>query len=300
MDGPALPGAARLPWDSPGRTLASPAGQRKGWKAGAGKRQDSEVMSTARRTTRTVRVGDLKIGSVHPIAVQSMTTTTPAERDESLAQIRALRAAGCALVRLAVPSVEAARALGPLREALRREGIDLPLVADVHFLPAAALEAAAHAEKVRINPGNFAPAAEAVRPRLAPLIDRLRERGGALRIGVNHGSLAPYLTEAQGHGPEAMVASALEYVRHCWGLDFRDLVVSLKASNPAVMVAANRLLAERLDAEGYDVPIHLGVTEAGEGAEGELRSAVGIGALLLDGIGDTIRVSLTGDPAAEI
>lgn len=257
-------------------------------------------MSSVHRKTRSVRVGSVIIGSDHPIAIQSMTTTTPEQIPETLAQIRALRDAGCALVRLAVPTARAARALAPLRRAMQAEGLQIPLVADVHFLPDAALEAARHVEKVRINPGNFASSSAEARTRLEPLVARLRKHGAVLRIGVNHGSLSAYVADEHGHGPTAMVASALEYLHYCRALDFDAVVVSLKASNPALMVAANRLLAQQMDAAGFDGPIHLGVTEAGEGREGELRSAVGIGALLLEGIGDTIRVSLTGDPVTEI
>ncbi len=253
-----------------------------------------------RRHTRPVRVGRVVIGGGAPIAIQSMTTTTPADLPGSLAQISALWAAGCQIVRLAVPSLEAARALGILRMAMREGGLDVPLAADVHFNPRAAYEAARHVEKVRINPGNFAPSPEEGRRRLLPLLDLLRERGAALRVGVNHGSLAPHISAAYGHGPRGMVASALEYLRFCRDAGFEQLVVALKASNPAVMLAANRLLAESLRAEQMDYPIHLGVTEAGASEEGVLRSALGIGALLLEGIGDTIRVSLTGDPVPEI
>jgi len=254
----------------------------------------------SRRATRPVRVGPLVIGGPAPIAVQSMTTTTPRDLRGSLAQIAALARAGCELVRLAVPSPADAEALAPLRAEMAARGLAVPLAADVHFRPEIALAAAAHVEKVRINPGNFAPDADAARRLLGALIERLRERGAALRIGVNHGSLPAFIADRAGHGPEAMVRAALLYLRLCRDGGFDQVVVSLKASNPVTMIAANRLLVERLDAEGMDTPIHLGVTEAGLGAEGILRSAVGIGPLLADGIGDTLRVSLAGDPAAEI
>ncbi len=253
-----------------------------------------------RRQTRPVRVGPVTIGGSALIVIQSMTTTRPSDLRASVAQIEALARAGCELVRLATPSIEEARALGPLREALTARAIRVPLVADVHFNPRAAYEAARHAEKVRINPGNFARSVDDARRRLPPLLDRLREHGGALRIGVNHGSLAPVVAERFGHGPRGMVASAMEYLQLCREAGFEQIVVALKASNPQVMVAANRLLIERMRTEGMDYPVHLGVTEAGAGEEGALRSAVGIGALLLEGIGDTIRVSLTGDPVREI
>lgn len=255
---------------------------------------------SGRRATLPVHAGRLRIGGEGEIVVQSMTTTTPSELEASLAQISALAAAGCPLVRLAVPSRAEAEALGRLRAAMREAGLDLPLVADIHFSPDIALEAALHVEKVRINPGNFAGDPALARARLEPLLARLRERNAALRIGVNHGSLPPFLADRLGHGADAMVEAALLYLRMCREMGFDQVVVSLKASNPVTMIAANRLLAARLEREGFATPIHLGVTEAGAGAEGRLRSAIGIGALLLDGIGDTVRVSLAGDPADEI
>ena len=253
-----------------------------------------------RRWTREVRVGHVTIGGASEIAIQSMTTTTPLDLEGSLAQIAALEAAGCQLVRLAVPSVEAAAAFSDLRRAIDERGHAVALIADVHFNPRAAYEAALHVEKVRINPGNFAADLDEARARLRPLLARLRDRGAALRIGVNHGSLAAHIADDYGHGPRGMVASAMEYLQLCRAEGFEDIIVALKASNPTVMVAANRLLVERMRDEGMDYPIHLGVTEAGLGMAGGLRSAAGIGALLLEGIGDTIRVSLTGDPVAEI
>ncbi len=253
-----------------------------------------------RRTTRPVRIGNVTIGGDGPVVIQSMTTTTPEDLPGSLDQIAALEQAGCQLVRLAVPSIRAAEALAPLRAAMAGRGLSVPLVADVHFNPRAAYEAARHVEKVRINPGNFASSTAEARRRIGPLLDRLRERGAALRIGVNHGSLAPYMSEAFGHGPRGMVASALEYLRICRDAGYEQLVVAIKASNPALMVEANRLLVRRMREELMDYPIHLGVTEAGAGEDGRLRSAAGIGALLLEGIGETIRVSLTGDPVTEI
>lgn len=254
----------------------------------------------ARRRSRPVRVGPITIGGDGPIVIQSMTTTTPDQLEESLAQIEALAGAGCPLVRLAVPSMRAAEALGPLCAALEARGLDLPLVADVHFNPRAAYEAAKHVHKVRINPGNFAKHPQDIEGLLRPLLDLLRERNVALRVGVNHGSLAPHIADSLGHGPPGMVASAMEYLRVCRAAGFEQIVVSLKASNPTLMVAANRLLAARMREEQMDYPIHLGVTEAGAGLDGILRSTVGIAPLLADGIGDTIRVSLTGDPTFEI
>lgn len=257
-------------------------------------------MSMVRKETRGVRVGNVVIGGSHDIVIQSMTTTTPDEIPATLDQIQSLQRAGCALVRIAVPSERSAAALASLRRAMHERDLSVPLVADVHFSPRAALEAAGHVEKVRINPGNFASSAEEAARHLAPLLERLRTRGAALRVGVNHGSLAPYIADEYGHGPEGMVTSAMEYLHICRDFEFEEIVVSLKASNPALMVEANRLLVRRMNDDGFACPIHLGVTEAGEGREGSLRSAVGIGALLLEGIGDTIRVSLTGDPTREI
>jgi (E)-4-hydroxy-3-methylbut-2-enyl-diphosphate synthase len=253
-----------------------------------------------RKRTRAVRVGRVTIGGGRPVVIQSMTTTTPDDLAGSVAQIAALAAAGCAVVRLAVPSARAAAALPELRRALRARRVRVPIVADVHFDPDLALAAAPHVEKVRINPGNFAANPAEARRHLEPLISALRAHGAALRIGVNHGSLAPHVVAALGNGPAAMVASAIEYLRLCRELEFADVIVSLKASNPALMVEANRALARGLAAEGFPAPIHLGVTEAGEGDEGALRSAVAMGTLLAEGTGDTIRVSLAGDPIGEI
>jgi len=253
-----------------------------------------------RRESRPVRVGGHVIGGGQPIVIQSMTTTSPADTEGSLRQILALAAQGCTLVRLAVPSARAAAGLARLREQLAQRDLAVALVADVHFNPRLAEQASRHVEKVRINPGNFASSPAEAERELSHLIPLLAERGCALRIGVNQGSLPPYMVAIHGGGPAGMVAAAMEYLRLCCAHGFTDVVVSLKSSNPSVMVAANRLLAAAMDAEGFAAPIHLGVTEAGEGWEGACRSGVGIGTLLLDGIGDTIRVSLTGDPADEI
>ncbi len=257
-------------------------------------------MQMSRRSTEPVRVGHLVIGGGRPIVIQSMTTTTPEDVTGTLRQISALARAGCGLVRIAVPSLRSAAALGPLRRRMEARGLQVPLAADVHFEPRAALAAARHVEKVRINPGNFASSPASARRELRPLLEQLAQRGVALRVGVNHGSLAPYIANRWGQGPEGMVASALEYLNLCRAAGFTQVIVSLKASNPSLMVAANRLLVRRMDLAGMRAPIHLGVTEAGQGREGALRSAVGIGALLLEGIGDTLRVSLTGNPVAEI
>ncbi|RMG46198.1 MAG: 4-hydroxy-3-methylbut-2-en-1-yl diphosphate synthase [Acidobacteria bacterium] len=269
-----------------------------------------------RRPTWEVRIGAVPIGGNRPIAVQSMTTTPTADAEATARQVAALARGGCDIVRVTVPSRRDAAALPRIREILRAEGISVPLVADIHFTPRLALEVIEHVEKVRINPGNFADrrrldgqpydernfdrdAARAAEL-FAPVVDRARELGVAIRIGVNHGSLSDRMMHRYGDTPEGMVESAMEFVRVAVDRGHRGLVVSMKASNPQVMVRAYRLLVDRLDAEGVPLPVHLGVTEAGAGEEGRLKSAVGIGTLLQEGIGDTVRVSLTEDPLNEI
>ncbi|MDQ3701853.1 MAG: (E)-4-hydroxy-3-methylbut-2-enyl-diphosphate synthase [Chloroflexota bacterium] len=269
-----------------------------------------------RRPTRVVAVGDVGIGGVHPIRVQSMTTTDTMDTAATVTQTVRLVRAGCEIVRITAPTVEDARNLGEIRRALRRQGIAVPLVADIHFSPAAALEAADHVEKVRINPGNFADSKRfAVREysdtqylaelsrieeRFAPLVEKCRARGVAMRIGTNHGSLSDRIMNRFGDTPLGMVESALEFAGICARYGYHDVVFSMKASNPKVMIQAYRLLAVRLDELGLDYPFHLGVTEAGNGEDGRIKSAIGIGSLLEDGIGDTIRVSLTEDPEYEV
>jgi len=269
-----------------------------------------------RRTTREVKVGDVGIGGTNPIRVQSMTTPATTDIPATVEQIARLVEAGCEIVRVTVPTSNDARALPQIRAALAARRIKVPLVADIHFSPPAALMAVEHVEKVRINPGNFADRKQfAVREytdadyaleleRLAntlrPLIRRAGQLGVALRIGTNHGSLSDRIVNRHGDSPLGMVESALEFVRICESEGFRDLVISMKASNPIVTIQAYRLLAARMDAEGMDYPFHLGVTEAGDGEDGRIKSAIGIGSLLDDGIGDTVRVSLTEDPVEEI
>ncbi len=269
-----------------------------------------------RRPTRTVYVGDVAVGSDHPIRVQSMTTPATADIVATVEQIERLVAAGCEIVRLTVPTSKDADSLPTIRSELRRRKIAVPLVADIHFTPAAALKAVEHVDKVRINPGNFADkkkfavreytdaqyAAELQRIErvLAPLIKRAAELGVSMRVGTNHGSLSDRIMNRYGDTPEGMVESALEFVRICEAHDYRDIILSMKASNPLVVLQAYRLLCERMAAESMDYPLHLGVTEAGDGEDGRIKSAVGIGVLLAEGIGDTVRVSLTEDPVAEI
>src|SRR5579884_1728569 len=269
-----------------------------------------------RRATRVVMVGDVAVGGHNPIRLQSMTTTRTQDVEATAAQAERLVRAGCEIVRITAPTPRDARAIGEVRAILKSRGIKVPLVADIHFSPEAAMAAADHADKVRINPGNFADsrkfavyeysdeeyAAEVrrIEERVSPLILKLKERGLALRIGTNHGSLSDRIMNRYGDTPRGMVESALEFVRICERNGFHDIILSMKASNPTVMIAAYRLLAAHMATEGMDYPFHLGVTEAGNGDDARIKSAAGIGALLLDGIGDTIRVSLAEEPEEEI
>ncbi len=238
-----------------------------------------------------MRVGPLTIGGGAPVSVQGMAKTDTRDAAATAAQVREMVAAGAQMVRLAVPDAEAARALGAIRDRLRAEGVDVPLVADIHFDHKLALEALRQGiDKLRLNPGNIGG-----RDKVRAVVEAARERGVPIRIGVNAGSLEKDLLEAHGRTPRAMVESALRHARMLEDLDFRDIVISLKASDVPTMVAAYRLLADQVD-----YPLHLGVTEAGPGLAGTVKSAVGIGHLLALGIGDTIRVSITGDPVEEI
>jgi len=269
-----------------------------------------------RRPTRVVHVGDVAIGGTNPIRVQSMTTPATTDTKASVAQIVRLVEAGCEIVRLTVPTGADAANIPNIRAELKGRGIRVPLVADIHFTPQAALLAAEHVDKVRINPGNYADKKKfAVREYsdaeyeqelaridkvFAPLVRRCKELGVSMRIGTNHGSLSDRILNRFGDTPEGMVESALEFVRICEAHGYRELVISMKASNPVVALEAYRLLALRMAAEQMDYPFHLGVTEAGDGEDGRIKSAMGIGALLAEGIGDTVRVSLTEDPVAEV
>ncbi|HEY8476264.1 MAG TPA: (E)-4-hydroxy-3-methylbut-2-enyl-diphosphate synthase [Chloroflexota bacterium] len=283
---------------------------------GGGLRYCADPYRYRRRRTRVVMVGDVGVGGDNPIRVQSMTTTRTQDVEATVAQVVRLVEAGCEIVRITAPTVQDARCLKDIRAALRRRGIRVPLVADIHFSPAAAMEAALHVEKVRINPGNFADAKrfdvreyadeeyqrelERIEERFRPLVLRCKELGVAMRIGTNHGSLSDRIMNRYGDTPLGMVESALEFVRICERYGYRDIILSMKASNPKVMIEAYRLLVARMDEEGMDYPLHLGVTEAGDGEDGRCKSAVGIGTLLDDGLGDTVRVSLTEEPEAEI
>jgi len=269
-----------------------------------------------RRKTRVVRVGDVAVGGSNPLRLQSMTTTRTQDTDATVNQAVRLVNAGCEIVRITAPTEIDAKNLKNIKAALLAKNIRVPLVADIHFRPEAALEAAEHVEKVRINPGNFADSKAfkikeysdaqyadelaRIEERFTPLVLKMKRLGRALRIGTNHGSLSDRIMNRYGDSPEGMVESALEFVRICEKNGYQDIILSMKASNPKVMIAAYRLLAARMTEENMDYPFHLGVTEAGDGEDGRIKSAIGIGSLLEDGIGDTIRVSLTEEPEREV
>jgi (E)-4-hydroxy-3-methylbut-2-enyl-diphosphate synthase len=271
-----------------------------------------------RRVTREVKIGNVGVGGANPVRVQSMITCDTMDTEMSIQQTLELAAAGCEIVRITAPTVKDSRNLENIVKGLRERGCDVPIVADIHFKPDAAMEAAKWVDKVRINPGNYADskkflireysdeqyAAELqrIRERFTPLVDLCKERGIAMRIGTNHGSLSDRIMNRYGDSPLGMVESALEFARIARERDYHAFVFSMKSSNPKVMINAYRLLVARLDQEGPDwnYPIHLGVTEAGEGEDARIKSAIGIGSLLADGIGDTIRVSLTEDSVHEI
>jgi (E)-4-hydroxy-3-methylbut-2-enyl-diphosphate synthase len=274
--------------------------------------------SILRRKTRPVAVGDVIIGGGHPVVVQSMINEDTLDVEGSVAAIRRLHELGCEIVRVTVPSMAHAKALAQIKETLATTYQPVPLVADVHHNGMKiALEVANHVDKVRINPGlyvfekakddrsefsqfEFDEIGDKIRETLEPLVISLRDQNKAMRIGVNHGSLAERMLFTYGDTPEGMVESALEFIRICQSLDFNNLVISMKASRVPVMLAAYRLMAKRMDELGMDYPLHLGVTEAGDGEYGRIKSTAGIGTLLADGIGDTIRVSLTEAPEKEI
>jgi (E)-4-hydroxy-3-methylbut-2-enyl-diphosphate synthase len=271
-----------------------------------------------RRKTRPVKVGNVTIGGSNPVVVQSMINEDTLDIEGSVAGIRRLHEIGCEIVRVTVPSMAHAIALAKIKQKLIETYQAVPLVADVHHNGMKiALEVAKHVDKVRINPGlyvfekpradraefsqeEFEEIGAKIRETLEPLVVSLREQGKALRIGVNHGSLAERMLFTYGDTPEGMVQSALEFIRICESLDFRNIVISMKASRVPVMLAAYRLMVKRMDENGMDYPLHLGVTEAGDGEYGRIKSTAGIGTLLADGIGDTIRVSLTEAPEKEI
>jgi (E)-4-hydroxy-3-methylbut-2-enyl-diphosphate synthase len=271
-----------------------------------------------RRGTREVMIGRVGVGGANPIRVQSMITCDTMDTEASIAQTIELAEAGCEIVRITAPTVKDSANLENIVRGLRERGCDVPIVADIHFKPEAAMEAAKWVEKVRINPGNYADSKkfkiveytdeqyaaelERIRERFTPLVRLCKELGRAMRIGTNHGSLSDRIMNRYGDTPLGMVESALEFARIARDLDYHAFVFSMKSSNPKVMINAYRLLVARLREEGDDwnYPIHLGVTEAGEGEDARIKSAIGIGSLLHDGIGDTIRVSLTEDSVHEI
>ncbi len=278
----------------------------------------SHPYAPRRRLTREVRVGGVGIGGANPVRVQSMITTDTLDTAASVRATLSLAAAGSEIVRITAQTARHAANLESIVRGVRAAGCDVPIVADIHFKPDAALEAVKWVEKVRVNPGNYADKKKfevkeysdrdyedelaRIRDAFVPLVRECLRRGRALRIGTNHGSLSDRIMNRFGDSPRGMVESALEFARIARGQGFHDFVFSMKASNPKVMIEAYRLLVARLDAEGPDwnYPIHLGVTEAGDGEDGRIKSAIGIGSLLADGIGDTIRVSLTEDSEHEI
>lgn len=270
----------------------------------------------SRFRTREVHIGDTPLGGDNPIRVQSMTTTDTMDTEGTVQQAIRMIEAGCEYVRITAPSINEAKNLENIRRELRARGYSTPLVADIHFTPNAAEIAARIVEKVRVNPGNYADRKkfehieyteaaytaelERIRERFTPLVQICKEYGTAMRIGTNHGSLSDRIMSRYGDTPLGMVESAMEFLRICEDLNYHNIVLSMKASNPQVMVQAYRLLVHTMLANGMSYPLHLGVTEAGEGEDGRIKSAAGIGTLLEDGLGDTVRVSLTEDPEFEI
>ncbi len=276
----------------------------------------NDIFQRSRFETREVKIGNIHLGGKNPIRVQSMTTVDTMDTEGSVEQSIRMFDAGCELVRLTAPSIKEAENLGKIKEELVKRGYDTPLVADIHFTPNAAEVAAKLIEKVRVNPGNYADKKKfeeieytdesynqellRIEEKFTPLVLLCKENGTAMRIGTNHGSLSDRILSRYGDTPEGMVESAMEFIRICEKNEFFDIVISMKASNTLVMVQAYRLLAAEMIKSGRNYPLHLGVTEAGDGEDGRIKSAVGIGALLADGLGDTIRVSLTEEPEAEI
>ena len=276
-----------------------------------------DLFNYSRRQTHAVQVGATPLGGDNPIRLQSMTNTVTMDTEACVEQTLRIVEAGGEYVRLTTQGVREAENLQHINAALRGQGCMVPLVADVHFNPRVADVAALYAEKVRINPGNYVDAArtfkhleytdeeyaaeiEKIRQRFIPFLQICKENHTAIRIGVNHGSLSDRIMSRYGDTPEGMVESCMEFLRICVEQQFTDVVISIKASNTVVMVQTVRLLAEVMEREGMDFPLHLGVTEAGGGEDGRIKSALGIGALLADGLGDTIRVSLSEAPEAEI
>ncbi len=269
----------------------------------------------SRFVTREVTIGDVPMGGSNPIRIQSMTTTNTMDTIGTVEQTIRMVDAGCEYVRITAPSIKEAQNLAEIKKQLRARGYTVPLVADIHFTPNAAEVAARIVEKVRVNPGNYADKKkfdeleytdleyqgelDRIFQKFTPLVNICKEYGTAMRIGTNHGSLSDRIMSRYGDTPQGMVESAMEFIRMCEALNYYNLVISMKSSNPQVMVQAYRLLVDIMVAEGMNYPLHLGVTEAGDGEDGRIKSAVGIGTLLEDGLGDTVRVSLTEEPEAE-
>ncbi|MDE6654825.1 MAG: (E)-4-hydroxy-3-methylbut-2-enyl-diphosphate synthase, partial [Muribaculaceae bacterium] len=277
----------------------------------------NQIFDYKRRNTTVIHIGDVAIGGDNPIAVQSMTNTSTLDTEASAAQVERIAEAGGDIVRLTAQGVAHAENLANVLSIVRSDGFTVPIVADIHFNPAAAFAAASIVEKVRINPGNFVDPGRTfkqieytdeeysaeiakIKAKLIPLIDICKKHHTALRIGVNHGSLSDRIMSHYGNTPAGMVESAMEFLRICKDQDFHEVAISIKASNVVVMVETVRLLVSNMDKEDMSYPIHLGVTEAGDGEDGRVKSAVGIGTLLSEGIGDTIRVSLSEAPENEI
>ena len=266
--------------------------------------------------TREVNIGGILLGGNNPIRIQSMTTTDTMNTQDTINQSIRMIKAGCEYVRITAPSINEAKNLRNIKKGLKEKGYNTPLIADIHFTPNAAEIAAEIVPKVRINPGNYADKKkfekfeisdkeynnelERVYKRFTPLVKICKKNGTVMRIGTNHGSLSDRIMNKYGDTPLGMVESALEFIRMCQDHNYHDIVLSMKSSNPIIMVNAYRLLVNKMMSENMNYPLHLGVTEAGDGIEGRVKSALGIGALLEDGIGDTIRVSLTEEPEFEL
>jgi (E)-4-hydroxy-3-methylbut-2-enyl-diphosphate synthase len=278
--------------------------------------EHSNIIKYSRRISRVVKIGNIFLGGNNPVRIQSMTTTNTMDTIATVEQSIRMINAGCEYVRITTPSTKEAENLVNIKRELKNRGYDTPLIADVHYTPKAAEIAAQIIEKVRINPGNFADKKrfisteysdteynlelERIHGRFSPLVKICKENGTAMRIGSNHGSLSDRIMNRYGDSPQGMVESAMEFLRICEDHNYHEIVLSMKSSNPIVMVQAYRLLVKHMDNENMNYPLHLGVTEAGEGNEGRIKSAVGIGTLLEEGLGDTIRVSLTEEPEYEI
>ncbi|MCL4548940.1 MAG: (E)-4-hydroxy-3-methylbut-2-enyl-diphosphate synthase [Bacteroidetes bacterium] len=279
------------------------------------KKYCNSLTKYSRYKTREVHIGDVPVGGDNPIRIQSMTTTDTMNTIATVEQSIRMINAGCEYVRITAPSINEAQNLQNIKNELRKRGYNTPLIADIHFTPNAAEVAARIVEKVRVNPGNYVDKKkfqtleytdteynaeiDRIRERFSPLVKVCKEYGTAMRIGTNHGSLSDRIMSRYGDTPYGMVESALEFVRICEEMNYHEIVLSMKASNPQVMIQAYRLLISKMEEEGMNYPLHLGVTEAGDGEDGRIKSAVGIGTLLEDGIGDTIRVSLTEEPEFE-